>query len=111
VSVELMIESCLKGFGTAFEGVGARRHEAQSVLASVCFADADSQIWLAASGRYEPLDQVDRLTADLKTAVAESFDDSSLRVSRRSTRSTGRLKPATSGHPMTKIIGQPPTGL
>jgi len=27
VSVELMIESCLKGFGTAFEGVGARRHE------------------------------------------------------------------------------------
>ena len=44
VSVELMIESCLKGFGTAFEGVGTRRHEAQSVLASVCFADADSQI-------------------------------------------------------------------
>jgi len=32
-----------------------------------------------ADGRYEPPHQVDRSTADLKTAVAESFDDSSLR--------------------------------
>ena len=32
----------LEGFGTALEGVGAKRHEAHSVLASVSFADADS---------------------------------------------------------------------
>ena len=46
-------------------------------------------------GRYEPLNQVDRSTADLKTAVAESFDGSSLRVSRRSP-----WQPAASSRPV-----------
>jgi hypothetical protein len=67
-------------------------------------------------GRFEPLNQVDRPTAVLTTAGADSFDDSSLRVSRRSPRSTGRLQPATSGHlsdqeiaiPMTASKLQPP---
>jgi hypothetical protein len=38
VSMELMIEELLNGFGTALEGVRAKRHGAQYVLASVCIA-------------------------------------------------------------------------
>jgi len=64
--------------------------------ASGGFAALKSGVPVSPMGRYEPLNQVDRSTADLKTVVVESFDDSSLRVSRRSPLSTGRLKPAKS---------------
>jgi hypothetical protein len=50
-------------------------------------------------GWYAPLDQVDRWALDLKTAVADSFDDSSRRVSGRSPRSTGCLQQAISSPP------------
>ena len=96
-----------EGASTTAQGPEAssfgRRERPPSPTLICCTGECQVPRWISRShrkpplaplGRYELLNYVDRSTVDLKTAVAESFDDSFMKASRRSPRSVRRLQPA-----------------
>ena len=108
-----------EGASTTAQGPEAssfgRRERPPSPTLICCTGECQVPRWISRShrkpplaplGRYEPINEVDRSTADLKAAVDESFDDSSSKASRRSPRSPGRLKPARRGRSRRAAFGR-----